>query len=112
MEANAFRVSQVATRVLDEHTDLPELLDVRPHADADRATLDLQPYTLDDAWKWAAALGVELEVKNEDGYVPGWHTRRSTGRTVIDGVTVYVLTSASYSAKQWAELQAAEAVAA
>jgi hypothetical protein len=99
-------------RLLDEHTDLPELLAVRPYAEAERATIDLQPYTLDDARQWAAALGAELEVKDEESRVPGWHTRRSIGRTVIDRVTVFVVTSTSYSAEEWADLQAAEAVAA
>jgi hypothetical protein len=113
MEANAFRLSQVTTRLLDEHTDLPDLLAVRPHAEAHKATLDLQPRTLADARLWAAALEMELEVEDlKDPLTKGWHHRRATAKAVIQGVTVFVVTSESYTAKEWAELVAAEAVSA
>ncbi|MFL4904627.1 hypothetical protein ACJ6WF_15935 [Streptomyces sp. MMS24-I2-30] len=112
MEANAFRVSQVTTRLLDERTDLPELIAVRPTATATDAMIDLQPLNVDDARQWAASLGIELEIKHEADYLPGWWVRRSCGRTVIDGVTVFVVTSETYSPEEWAALQAAEAVTA
>ncbi|MFF4752685.1 hypothetical protein ACWD5R_11285 [Streptomyces sp. NPDC002514] len=112
MEANAFRVSQVTTRLLDERTDLPELIGVRPMATASDASVDLQPDTVDDARQWAASLSIELEIKDEESYLPGWRARRSCGRAVIDGVTVFVATSETYSPEEWAALQAAEAVTA
>ncbi|WP_060886202.1 hypothetical protein [Streptomyces caniscabiei] len=113
MEGNAFRVSQVTTRILDEHTGLPGLLAVRPEATDAKACVVLQPHSLDDAFRWSAALGMALSIEDEpDGAVPGRRYRRSTAKGVVDGVTVYVMTSESFSASEWAELRAGSAVAA
>lgn len=112
MEANAFRVSQVTTRLLDQHANaLPELLAVRPEATHKSAAVVFQPRTVEDANQWAAALGVELVVEDVDGYRPGCHFRESRGTALVDGVTVWVSSSQSYSPEAWAELTAAEAVA-
>ncbi|MFF7880935.1 hypothetical protein ACH40F_08350 [Streptomyces sp. NPDC020794] len=107
MEANAFRVSQVTTRLLDEHTDLPPLIDVRPQATATAATLDLQTLTIDAARAWAAALGAELKVREQDEL----SGRMADANLDVDGVTVHVCAFTSFTAQERAE-RAAAAVAA
>lgn len=113
MEANTFRVLRVAVSILDEHTDLPGLLAVRPEATDTKACVVLQPYCAEDALRWADALGMALSIDDEpDRVIPGNWYRRSTAKAVVDGVTVYVMTAQSFSASEWAELRAGSAVAA
>ncbi|MEU2062864.1 hypothetical protein [Streptomyces sp. NPDC013455] len=108
MEANAFRVSQVTTRLLDDHTDLPDLLAVRPQATGSAAQLDLQARTIEDARTWAAALGGTLRVEDTE-HLNGWS---ASADVVVDGVTVHVCAFQHYSAEERAERGAAAVVAA
>lgn len=108
MEANAFRISQVTTRLLDEHTDLPELMQVRPQPTATEARIDLQLSNFDDARLWAEALGGTLTVADHD-HMSG---RLGTADFTVDGVVVHVCAFVYYTAQERAERKAAEAVAA
>ncbi|MFE2712324.1 hypothetical protein ACFXKI_10105 [Streptomyces mirabilis] len=108
MEANAFRVSQVTTRLLDEHTDLPPLISVRPQATATAATLDLQTSTIDEAREWAAALGADLMVREQDE--PGG--RMADANLCVDGVIVHVCAFTRFTVQEKAERASTAAVAA
>ncbi|MFE7272996.1 hypothetical protein [Streptomyces sp. NPDC057623] len=111
METHAAHLSEVAARLLTEHSGgLPELLAVRAEATQDRPHLALQPLDADDAQLWARALNVDVTVRIEDG---GENTivERATAEFTVDGVTVRIGSCQWYSAKQWAE-RIAEAVAA
>jgi hypothetical protein len=108
MEANAFRVSQVATRLFDEHVDLPELTGVRPLPTATEARIDLQLSSFEDARTWADALGGRLRIEDHDNL----NGRMGRAEITVDGVLVVVCAFVFYTAQERAERKAAEQVAA
>jgi hypothetical protein len=90
MEATAFRIGQVARRLLAEHSDGIHVESAQVHGWADgdiHPVLRLQARDADSARSLATALGMDLEISDITG--GNWRPYRSIhGETEIDGIPV------------------------
>ncbi|MGW6604822.1 hypothetical protein [Streptomyces sp. NPDC055036] len=111
MEASAFRISQVARRMLAAHLPPAGLF---PFAGSEGfMRLDVQPTTLGEAQAWAAHLGIELVHTLGEPYADGGGFEHIVGERVIDGVKVAIRHHFLLSQVEWdARQAAAEAVVA
>ncbi|MGD1219964.1 hypothetical protein AB9Q10_16225 [Streptomyces krungchingensis] len=108
MDSRAQHVRAVSLQLLGEHAaGLPELMAVRVEASSSRQQLALQPYTVQDARQWAAALDVTLTVSIEDAVPAGWRAVHARANLEIEGVQVHLGSYQTYSPEQWAEHTAA-----
>lgn len=95
-EAGAFRVGQVARRLMADHPDLLMLGELRPVTVTHRCPGGLAPQleitvrTTDDVAAWAKALGTAVEVHfhDEAGVTTAFEFHET--RPSIDGVDVWV----------------------
>ncbi|MFF1961024.1 hypothetical protein ACFVWX_29120 [Streptomyces sp. NPDC058220] len=111
MADNAVRTAQVARRLLADHVDLPELLDVRLQPTETQARVDLQP-RISDVRLWAERLGIELRFKNRpDSFDDRCGQEHADGTTEIAGVTVTLGAMRFIEREEWAAIQAEQPTA-
>lgn len=99
MEANAFRVGQVARRLIADHGDLIERL--RPYAFPTGGQLELSVRTVEDAAALATALQIVLDRQVYDRGPAGLGCFLAVdGKREINGVTVSVLATRDASPEE------------
>ncbi len=117
-ESAAFRVGQVARRLLAEHPDLP-VGDMQPFAAThprpagDTAQLEMMLRTVDDVAAWAHALGTTPNVRFHDSpfTATGAFEFHQAAQT-IDGVDVRIMATRSTTEEETAAWRAKTAEAA